>query len=249
MKRILLSLVLIWASLPALGLAQTVNIRGGYTAHDGPASSIPPVLTGCYASAAAPTDVSADTDAAREWCLRNGARAVQPTFAGVLASTGAGATGTGVQRVNPVSSSATGAAPPAAASHIGGLGSGATGGFLIGIAVSDTFKTVSVTSATTTLLITGVAGRHIRIGSINLMSAIANNVALISGTGATCGTGTTGIAGGTTAANGWNLAANGGLAYGSGLGTIMQTTATGDSICVVTSSVGPLAGTIGYAIY
>ena len=149
----------------------------------------------------------------------------------------------------PRSSGSTGAAPPDRASYSAGLGSGATGGFLTGIPVSDTFKSVSVTSATTTLLITGVSGRHIRIGSINLVSAIANNVALISGTGATCGTGTTGVAGGTTAANGWNLAANAGLAYGNGLGTIMQTTATGDSICVVTSAIGPLAGTIGYAIY
>ena len=149
----------------------------------------------------------------------------------------------------PRSSGSTGAAPPDRASYSAGLGSGATGGFLTGIPVSDTFKSVSVTSATTTLLITGVSGRHIRIGSINLVSAIANNVALISGTGATCGTGTTGVAGGTTAANGWNLAANAGLAYGNGLGTIMRTTATGDSICVVTSAIGPLAGTIGYAIY
>lgn len=168
---------------------------------------------------------------------------------GVAVTMGAGATGTGVQRVNPVSSSATGAAPPASASFVGGLGSGATGGFLIGPAVADTFKSVSVTSATTTLLITGVSGRHVRITSINLVSAIANNVALISGTGATCGTGTAGISGGTTAANGWNLAANGGLAYGNGVGTIMQTAATGDSVCVITSSVGPLAGAIGYAIY
>lgn len=168
---------------------------------------------------------------------------------GVAVTMGAGATGTGVQRVNPVSSSATGAAPPAAASYIGGLGSGATGGFLTGPAVADTFKSVSVTSATTTLLATGVSGRHVRITSLNLVSAIANNVALISGTGATCGTGTAGIAGGTTAANGWNFAANGGLTLGSGLGTVMQTAATGDSVCIVTSSIGPLAGSISYAIY
>lgn len=168
---------------------------------------------------------------------------------GVAVTMGAGATGTGVQRVNPVSSSATGAAPPASASFIGGLGSGATGGFLIGPAVADTFKAVSVTSATTTLLVTGVSGRHVRITSINLVTAIANNVALISGTGATCGTGTAGIAGGTTAANGWNFAANGGLTMGNGIGTIMQTAATGDSVCIITSAAGPLAGSLSYAIY
>lgn len=168
---------------------------------------------------------------------------------GVTPLMGAGATGTGALRTNPVSSSATGAAPPTAASFIAGLGSGATGGFLVGPAVGDTFKPISVTSATTTLLVTGVSGRHVRITSLNLVSAIANNVALISGTGATCGTGTAGIAGGTTAANGWNLAANGGLTIGTGLGAVMQTVATGDSVCVVTSAIGPLAGSMGYAIY
>lgn len=68
-------------------------------AHDADASSANPLLIGCYSSAAAPTDVTADTENVRAWCLRNGARAVQQTFAGVLATTGAGNTGTGVQRV------------------------------------------------------------------------------------------------------------------------------------------------------
>jgi hypothetical protein len=168
---------------------------------------------------------------------------------GVATTTGAGATGTGVQRVNDVSSSATGAAPPASGSYIVGLGSGATGGFLVGVPVCDTFKAVSVTSATTTLMVTGVAGRQVRICSVNLVTAIANNVVLISGTGATCGTGTGAIAGGTTAANGWNFAANGGLSVGSGFGTVMQTAVAGDSVCVITSAAGPLAGTIAYTIY
>lgn len=149
----------------------------------------------------------------------------------------------------PDTSGATGAAPPARANFVGGLGSGATGGFVIGVPVADTFKSVSVTSGTTTLLVTGVSGRHVRISSINLVTAIANNVALISGTGATCGTGTAGISGGTTAANGWNFAANGGLSLGNGLGTVMQTAAAGDSVCVITSAAGPLAGSLSYAIY
>ena len=168
---------------------------------------------------------------------------------GVTVTMGAGATGTGVQRVNPVSSSATGAAPPASASFIGGLGSGATGGFLIGPAVADTFVNVNVSTATTTLLITGVSGRHVRISAMNLLTAAANNVALISGTGATCGTGTTGMNGGTTAGSGWNFPANGGIAQGSGVGTINQTNATGDSVCIVTSAATQLSGRLAYAIY
>lgn len=168
---------------------------------------------------------------------------------GVAVTMGAGATGTGVQRVNDVASSATGAAPPASAQYIGGLGSGATGGFVVPITVCDTPKTISITTATTTLIVTGAGSQHVRICSIEMVTAIANNVALISGTGATCGTGTTGIAGGTTAANGWNFAANGGLTLGSGLGMVLRTTATGDSVCIITSAAGPLAGSISYAIY
>jgi len=68
-------------------------------AHDAAAAAAAPLLYGGYASAAAPADVSADNDAVRAWFLRNGAQAIQSTFAGVLATTGAGNTGTGVQRV------------------------------------------------------------------------------------------------------------------------------------------------------
>lgn len=68
-------------------------------AHDAAASTINPSLVGCYSSAAAPADVSADIDATRIWCLRNGALATTPTFAGVLPSTGLGNSGAGVQRV------------------------------------------------------------------------------------------------------------------------------------------------------
>lgn len=151
--------------------------------------------------------------------------------------------------VMPRSSGSTGAAPPDRASYSAGLGSGATGGFLTGIPVADSFVNVNVSTATTTLLITGVSGRHVRISSISLVTAAANNVALISGTGATCGTGTTGMNGGTTAASGWNFAANGGITQGNGLGTINQTNATGDSVCIVTSAATQLSGRIAYAIY
>ncbi len=190
---------------------------------------------------------------------------------GVAATMGNGIAGTGVQRVTvasdstgttiatqataanlnvrPDNSGATAAAPPARANYVGGLGSGATGGFLTGIAVCDSFVNVTVSSATTTLLVTGVSGRHVRICGISLVTAAANNVALVSGTGATCATGTTGMTGGTTAATGYNFAANGGVAQGSGFGTINQTNATGDSVCVITSAATQLSGRLAYAIY
>lgn len=56
----------------------------GVTAHDAVATSTDPVLVGGYASAAAPTDVSADGDAVRAWMLRNGAQCAVLTAAGAL---------------------------------------------------------------------------------------------------------------------------------------------------------------------
>lgn len=56
----------------------------GSVAHDGVGTSVNPVLVGGYASAAAPTDVSADGDATRIWVLRNGAQASVLTAAGAL---------------------------------------------------------------------------------------------------------------------------------------------------------------------
>lgn len=75
----------------------TPNVQGA-AAHDATVSGNP-LLMGGYASAAAPTDVSADADAVRAWFLRNGAQATQLTFAGGLAATGSGAVGATVQRV------------------------------------------------------------------------------------------------------------------------------------------------------
>jgi hypothetical protein len=67
--------------------------------HDLAATTWDPLLLGGYSSAAAPTDVGGDGRAVRAWFLRNGAQTMQPTLGGVLASTGNGVAGTGVQRV------------------------------------------------------------------------------------------------------------------------------------------------------
>lgn len=64
-------------------IAATLGIVGS-TAHDAAGAAVPPVAAGCYASAAAPSDVSADNDVTRAWCLRNGARASVLTAAGAL---------------------------------------------------------------------------------------------------------------------------------------------------------------------
>lgn len=56
----------------------------GTTAHDAAGAGVNPVPIGGYASAAAPADVSADTDVVRAWMLRNGATATVITAAGAL---------------------------------------------------------------------------------------------------------------------------------------------------------------------
>jgi hypothetical protein len=56
----------------------------GDVAHDAAASAVNPILTGGYASAAAPANVSADADAVRAWHLLSGACCVQMTAAGAL---------------------------------------------------------------------------------------------------------------------------------------------------------------------
>lgn len=107
-------------------LAAVTAITGGGVAHDGVGTGNNPLLVGGYASAAAPTDVSADGDAVRMWLLRSGAVSAQPTFAGVLAVAGNGASGTGVQRVTLandstgiIASIGTSVTPGTSAAHLG----------------------------------------------------------------------------------------------------------------------------------
>lgn len=67
-------------------------------AHDSPITERGTRISG-RASAAAPTNVSADDDNVSLWALRNGQLVQQPAFSGTLATTGSGASGGGTQRV------------------------------------------------------------------------------------------------------------------------------------------------------
>ena len=72
-------------TMPNVTLAAGTNTNEvvGDVAHDAVAAGNP-LLMGAFASAAAPTGVSADADAVRLWALRNGALATQITAAGAL---------------------------------------------------------------------------------------------------------------------------------------------------------------------
>lgn len=86
----------------------------GVTAHDAVGTSTNPVAAGGYASAAAPTDVSADGDIVRDWNLRNGAKVTQLSHSGTLYQ---GATETTLSALNakipasPATDRTTAAAP------------------------------------------------------------------------------------------------------------------------------------------
>jgi hypothetical protein len=94
----------------------------------------------------------------------------------------------------------------------------------------------------------GVASERIIICSINLVTATAQNVALVSGTGAVCATSTSGLEGfgGSTAGTGWNFAANGGLTYGNGSSSLGQTDTDQDNVCLFQSAGGQVSGGISY---
>lgn len=162
---------------------------------------------------------------------------------------------TGVQKVGIVGNAgaivdgATGAAPPANVLYVGGLKSGATGGLLAGVTVCDSDANININTSATTAIITGVSGRQVRICSINLVTNAAQGVAMIEGANTTTCATASGMAGGTTAATGWQFAANGGLTQGSGIGEIMTTVTTGDTVCLVTGAATQLSGHVKYTIY
>jgi len=105
---------------------------------------------------------------------------------------------------------------------------------------------ISITSATTTRIVAPSASNRTYVCYLYLQTGAANNIAVVEGTGGTCGAGTAGIVGGTTAANGLNNAANSGQQFQDGGRTAIATAGTNVDLCLITSSVGPLAGHIRY---
>lgn len=105
---------------------------------------------------------------------------------------------------------------------------------------------ISITTATTTRIVTPSASNKTYICGLIAITAAANNVGIVEGTGGTCGTGTAGVIGGTTAANGPNFSANGGLALQSSKTAHAYTAGTNVDLCLITSAATPLAGGIKY---
>lgn len=105
---------------------------------------------------------------------------------------------------------------------------------------------VGISQTASTQLVTGKVGQRLHICTFGFVSASAQNVSLVEGTGSTCGTGTGALAGGTTASIA--AAANGGLWNTSQQITIpMQV--NGDNLCLLQSAAGNVSGTLTYGVY
>lgn len=109
---------------------------------------------------------------------------------------------------------------------------------------------VSINQTGNTKLVTGTSSKKIYICSVHLVTATAQNIALVEGTVTTCGTGTAGVSGfgGATAATGWNFAANGGIAYGSGGSSLGAEGTNADDLCLFQSGSGQVSGGLSYVV-
>jgi hypothetical protein len=110
--------------------------------------------------------------------------------------------------------------------------------------IAQTSTPISMTSATTTRIVAPASSKKTYVCGLTISTGLANNVAVVEGTGGTCGTGTAGVIGGTTAANGFNFAANGGFVMPAGKIAHAITAGTNVDLCLITSSAGPLAGVV-----
>lgn len=105
--------------------------------------------------------------------------------------------------------------------------------------------TINLTAGGT--LITGTAAKQTYVCFIQFaLSATADNVALVEGTGTVCATSIAGMAGGSTAATGWNLLANGSVTAGTMQNWAFKTTTLADNVCLLASSGAQISGVVQY---
>ena len=171
---------------------------------------------------------------------------------GVVPLMGAGTTGTGSARVTEATDSQLSAGVGAttdAASTFGASGSlSAKLRLLTNLTLdpcSSQAKTfIQINQTTGTQVNTGTAAMRSYVCEFSAMSATAQNVAIISGTGVICATASNPMYGGVTAATGFQFAANAGIGLGNGGATVMKTKTDADNICILQSGVGQVSGVL-----
>lgn len=104
------------------------------------------------------------------------------------------------------------------------------------------YTPISLSAAATTVLVSGVSSKKKFICAIMLKNNAANNVALFSGSGATCGTSPHSVMGGQTTGAGFILAANDGFVAGSGSNAIAATSTNADDLCIALSAASQVSG-------
>lgn len=101
---------------------------------------------------------------------------------------------------------------------------------------------ITISTATTTLLVTGLSGKSIYVTAVDIIAAGTGNIQFISGTGATCGTGTANVTGN------YSLTAQVGFTKATGNG-VVWVIPQGASLCAVTSGSVGMPGSLSYAIF
>ncbi len=91
-------------------------------------------------------------------------------------------------------------------------------------------------------LITGTASKQTYICDLFYVTATAQNIALVEGTGTVCATGAAGMAGGATAATGQNWAANQGFVKPATGYWQFKTATAADNVCLLQSGTGQISG-------
>lgn len=145
--------------------------------------------------------------------------------------------------VQPNTSGATAATIPTRADYIGGIGGGATGGWLIPVVVCDSQAFLDMTTATTTELVALTASQTIHICHIRVISNGTTTFTFKRGTGSNCGTGTASID------NAIELTAQTGYVAGTGVGEVLSGNTAANAVCVTNSAAVNLHIFVRYAKY
>ncbi len=115
---------------------------------------------------------------------------------------------------------------------------------------NKTTAPISITTATTTVIIAASASNKAYICSINIgpIEAVADNIALVEDASGSCASPDAALIGGVTAATGWNFAASQGIVLGSGSATVAKTASTNVNVCLITSSAAEVPGVVSFVL-
>ncbi len=101
---------------------------------------------------------------------------------------------------------------------------------------------INISTATTTQLVAGIAGKSIYVTQWNAVAGGTGNITFEYGTGVACGTGTTVLTGA------YNLIAQVGAVVGVGNGAVLVVP-SGASLCILSSAAVQISGSLAYAIF